>query len=375
MMKHSESPPLPKPNDGYIYSGNIHESVPRTLFLDKRITPLERNAWQVIKMQIAPDGITSLSTYEGLRPYLTSMPGADKASFETVGRAITLLRLTRWMSLVKRRRAPNGAVQGNLYMLHEEPLSIYEAIQLDAEYFALLCRCITHRSKAIQRVAQMVLKEIEEDSQLADKRLPTRLEVLLGRAAARAQVQDQKLSTDSDSEVSQNHLLRNQERQASESEASVKPASNEALRNPKSVSSSSNSIYINTTTPTPPFDLPPRFLLLKKEQQNGALTAMRTLKPDMQRQIVDEWCKHCERKPIGKPAAYLMGMIQKALQGEFNLLAEPAKPVSPVKPVPASIPATTGTKADRQVDREKAKVYIDQIRALVNTWRVTPKRH
>ncbi|CAK7032529.1 MAG: hypothetical protein MESAZ_03013 [Saezia sanguinis] len=370
-MTHSEAPP----NDGYIYSGNIHESVPRTLFLDRRITPLERNAWQVIKMQIEPGGITSMSTYEGLRPYLTSMPGAQKASFETVGRAITLLRLTRWISLIKRRRADNGAVQGNLYMLHEEPLSVYEAIQLDAEYFSLLCRCITHRSKAVQRVAQMVLKEIEEDAQLADKKLPTRLEILLGRSVTQAQ--NQKLSTDRHSEVSQNHLLRNREKPTSESEAGVKPASEAALRNPKSVHSSNSSININTTTAkTPAFDLPPRFLLLKKEQQQGALTAMRTLKPDMQRQIVDEWCRHCERKAIGKPAAYLMGMIQKALQGEFNLLAEPAKPVPSVKPVPpASTGTPTDTKADCQADREKAQVYIDQIKALVNTWRVTPKRH
>jgi len=370
-MMHSESPPLPKPNDGYIYSGNIHESVPRTLFLDQRITPLERNAWQVIKMQIEPDGITSISTYEGLRPYLTSMPGAQKASFETVSRAITLLRLTRWISLIKRRRADNGAVQGNLYMLHEEPLSVFEAIQLDAEYFSLLCRSITHKSKAIRQVAQMVLKEIGEDTQLADKKLPTRLEVLLGRAVARAQ----NLSTDHDSEVSQNGSLRNRERQASESEAGVKPASEAALRNPKS-HRSSNSISNHTTTVQPPlFVLPPRFLLLKKEQQQGALTAMRTLQPDIQQQIVDEWCKHCERKPIGKPAAYLMGMIQKAHQGEFNLLAEPAKP-APAQPASTTkAPIAVGTEADRQADREKARVYIDQIKALVKTWRVTPKRH
>lgn len=33
--------------DGFLYSGNRHESVPRRLFLDRRLTPLERNAWQV----------------------------------------------------------------------------------------------------------------------------------------------------------------------------------------------------------------------------------------------------------------------------------------------------------------------------------------
>lgn len=31
-------------SDGFLYSGNRHESVPRALFLDTRLTPLERNA-------------------------------------------------------------------------------------------------------------------------------------------------------------------------------------------------------------------------------------------------------------------------------------------------------------------------------------------
>lgn len=108
------------PQDGFIFSGNRHESVPRTLFLDRRLTPLERNAWQVIKMMLEPDGITALPTYEQLRPYLTSMPYADRASSETVARALTLLRLTRWLSLARKRRAKNGTKQSNLYVLHDE---------------------------------------------------------------------------------------------------------------------------------------------------------------------------------------------------------------------------------------------------------------
>ncbi|MGH8270180.1 MAG: STY4528 family pathogenicity island replication protein, partial [Steroidobacteraceae bacterium] len=35
--------------DGIVFAGNPHESVPRALFLDTRLTPLERNAWQVIR--------------------------------------------------------------------------------------------------------------------------------------------------------------------------------------------------------------------------------------------------------------------------------------------------------------------------------------
>ena len=91
-------------SDGFLYSGNRHESVPRALFLDRRLTPLERNAWQVLRLQLQSDGVTAFPTYDQLRPYLASMPCAAQASHETVARALTLLRLTRWLSLVRRRR-------------------------------------------------------------------------------------------------------------------------------------------------------------------------------------------------------------------------------------------------------------------------------
>jgi hypothetical protein len=40
------------PGDGLLYSGNRHGSVPRALFLDTRLTPLERNAWQVFRVVV-----------------------------------------------------------------------------------------------------------------------------------------------------------------------------------------------------------------------------------------------------------------------------------------------------------------------------------
>jgi len=123
--------------DGFLYSGNRHESVPCALFLDRRLTPLERNAWQVFRLQINDDGVTAFPTYDQLRPYLASMPCGAQASHETVARALTLLRLTRWLSLVRRRRDPKtGRILGNLYVLHDEPLTPFEAMQLDPATWA-----------------------------------------------------------------------------------------------------------------------------------------------------------------------------------------------------------------------------------------------
>lgn len=82
------------PYSGIIFSGNPHETVPRKLLLDNRLTPLERNCWQVFRLLVNEDGITAFPTYDQLRPYLGMNPGKH-ASRETVAKALTVLRLTR----------------------------------------------------------------------------------------------------------------------------------------------------------------------------------------------------------------------------------------------------------------------------------------
>src|SRR3546814_5477427 len=57
------------------------------------------------------DGVTAFPTYEQLRPWLASMPCAGQASHETVARALTLLRVTRWLSLVRRSEEHTSELQ------------------------------------------------------------------------------------------------------------------------------------------------------------------------------------------------------------------------------------------------------------------------
>ncbi len=100
--------------DGLLFSGNRHDSVPRALLLDRKLTPLERNAWQVFRLMVQDDGISAMPTYDQLAPWLASMPCAARASHETVARTLTILRMTRWLSLVRRRcDATTGRILGN----------------------------------------------------------------------------------------------------------------------------------------------------------------------------------------------------------------------------------------------------------------------
>ncbi|CAK7009343.1 STY4528 family pathogenicity island replication protein [Saezia sanguinis] len=360
----------PPTDDVFLFAGNRQESVPRTLFFDRRLTPIERNTWQIIKMLMESGSKTSMPTYDQLRPFLTAVPCATQASYETVAKAITLLRLTRWMTLVRRRRLPNGQVQSNIYVLHDEPLCPHETIQLDRDYFALVSKAMDHSSKAIRRIGELCFSEIVNDPTMGTKSLPTRLSVLTKRITETMEPENQKLSTEnpaSESEDSKMVSLRNRYGLTSESESRGKPAQSQTFTNPKSVRSSS--IFNKKTTTEQKrvhIQLPERFKRLSPKQQNLALTAVQHLDIGIQQQIFIEWDRRCETMIIRKPPAYLLGIIQKALQGELNALNE--SPLTELQPLLKKSEVKQEAKPPQETPQEKEKslMYIQQLREIVS---------
>ena len=358
--------------DGFLYSGNRHESVPRALFLDRRLTPLERNAWQVFRLQLNDDGVTAFPTYDQLRPYLASMPCGAQASHETVARALTLLRLTRWLSLVRRRRDPKtGRILGNLYVLHDEPLTPFEAMQLDPDYLGLVSQALTHAAKAVQIVGMHTLKEIDEDPLLSGRTLPTRLQVLAQHMARHGWTTPSypQEGVGHESEEGKDGLLRNAEHPSSESEVGPKLAPDGSLRNPKEDRTvRKDRIDEVRTVPRAKalqnLRLPERFLRLKDEQQAGAMIALQQVEETQRQAVLDEWAARCRSSTVRNPAGYLFGIIQKAIRGEFKAWAgegESAQP-QPRSPAPAS---PSPPAASNGPDREAARAYLAQLRATL----------
>lgn len=362
------------PGDGFLYSGNRHESVPRALFLDKRLTPLERNAWQVFRLLLNEDGVTAFPTYDHLRPYLSSMPCSARASHETVARALTLLRLTRWLSLARRRRDPNtGRIKGNLYVLHDEPLSPYEAMQIDPEYLGLVSQALTHASKAIQLVGIQTLKEIAEDPLLGDRTLPTRLQVLAQRMArSNANPSDSypHEAPAHESEDGDDTSLRNRAPQSSESEASEKPGQTAPLRNPKQ-DRTVRGTRMNQSVRTVPrtrelqnLRLPDRFRTLKSEQQSGAMVALQQVDAEQRQAVLDEWAARCCDSTVRNPAGYLFGIIQKAIRGEFKAWAGQSEPKGPAPPRPHDAEPRPEFK---RADPEIVQAHLTRLRSLLDS--------
>ncbi len=353
-------------SDGFLYSGNRHESVPRRLFLDRRLTPLERNAWQVFRLLLNDDGVTAFPTYEQLRPWLASMPCGAQASHETVARALTLLRLTRWLSLVRRRRDPKtGRIQGNLYVLHDEPLTPFEAMQLDPDYLELVSQSLSHSAKAVQIVGLNTLQEIADDPLLQGRTLPSRLYVLAQRlqqdAPDKSYPQEEARH---ESEEGRSGLLRNVEAPSSESEPGVKPASNGTLPNPKQDRTVREVSIKEVHTAEPVrgaqnLRLPQRFGQLKQEQQAGTLVALRQVDESLRQAVLDEWAARCHNQMVRNPAGYLFGIIQRAISGDFKPWAGKSKGPAPTK-------APTSESTPREVvPPEVALEHLNRLRELV----------
>jgi hypothetical protein len=377
---------LPASGDGYLYSGNPHESVPRALFLDQRLTPLERNAWQVFRLQLNDDGITAFPTYEQLQPFLASMPCSPKASSETVARALTLLRLTRWLSLVRRRRdARTGRIQGNLYVLHDEPLTPFEAIQLDADYLSLVSSALTHASKAIQRVGYHALTEMADDPLLSGRVLPTRLQVLSQRLVSQGWAEPEAGDVRADaattgtahndpqapavpkSEEGSNHSLRNPLSLTSDAEG-WPTAVDDSLRNPnqdRTVRSTSIKDVRTVRRATNELRLPKRFSAMKSEQQAGALAALQQVEESLRQAVLDEWESRCRASTVRNPAGYLFGIVQKALRGEFHASVGHARQRTCDSSPSTSAPATSAPSQPSQVTREVALEHIARLRSLL----------
>lgn len=362
-------PEAPAPAaDGFLYSGNRHESVPRRLFLDRRLTPLERNAWQVFRLLLNDDGVTAFPTYEQLRPWLAAMPCSAQASHETVARALTLLRLTRWLSLVRRRRDPrSGRILGNLYVLHDEPLTPFEAMQLDPDYLELVSQSLSHSAKAVQVVGLNTLQEIAADPLLSDRTLPSRLQVLAQRLARQgngfAESYPQE-DASHESEEGSTPFLRNAEGPSSESEAGAKPASDGSLRNPKqdrTVRKESIDEVRTTAWARAPdgVEWPKRFTGLKAEQQSGVMVALQQVEPALRQAVLDEWDARCRGSSIRNPAGYLFGIIQRAIHGEFNAWAAQAKAAAPTPQPPPSPPPPNVAPP------EVAMQHINRLRELL----------
>ena len=332
------------PYSGIIFSGNPHETVPRRLLLDDRLTPLERNTWQVFRLLINDDGLTAFPTYDQLRPYLGMQPGRP-ASRETVSKALVTLRLTRWLSLGRRvRNDLSGQVQGNVYLLHDEPVTPAEAIEFDKDYLQLLAQSMQHQTKVIREVAEIAWKEFAADPDVG-QRLPSRLDIIESRMNSQAWTKAQApvvlkatefgirtqqniaLSPlSSDTELSKKDEERIALEQSSDAELSRKSLSSDLVRHPNSYSTYTDthkdvcksSVHVPPTPNDIAADLLGALHRLPVEQKQNAVLALQKVPAELKTALIKQWVHRCDSGGVRNPLGYLMTLVGMAVRGDFN---------------------------------------------------------
>ena len=145
-----------KEQSGLIYLGNWQDAYPRLLVTDPILEPVDKLVWQIIRLHInAPGAVTSFPSYEVISTY------ANIKSNHTISRALAILRATRWLSLCARVRGKNGRYLGNIYVLHDEPVTLGDAMYLDGDYMAFLQNSTQHKHPRVNKIVESVLATIQ----------------------------------------------------------------------------------------------------------------------------------------------------------------------------------------------------------------------
>ncbi len=143
--------------DAMLFMGNWHQAIPALVIQDPVLEPVDKLVWMVI-MLYARDigGRTAFPSYE------TLATKANVSSTSTISRAIAILRLTRWLTLCAKVRQKSGQFRGNVYILHDEPLPLLDALHLDVEYMGFIKQSTEHHHARVQAVAKAVLESLDQ---------------------------------------------------------------------------------------------------------------------------------------------------------------------------------------------------------------------
>lgn len=343
--------------DGLVFLGNVHETVPRSLLLDRRLGAVDVLGWQVIRLLCNADRTTAFPSYDELQPLLRNSIGTQ-ASRGTVARVMGILRLTRWLSLSHRaRHATNGRVIGNVYVLHDEPVNPADASILDREYFRFVEMSLQHSNRAVREVAEVVRIDLLKQGYTIESRkapaTPPSMDLLNRRARRFQEMQPneatpvsqgalRQFSNDS-SEFSQRTKSRNKglppssqselrqfsERTtlSSQSELSLKsstyclvPIANSALT---TVRSSSNN-NLRTCNGSQNHDGGTRELFWSDKlevpsgERRSIFRALEGLAFDLQQAVLDETAGKVAEGKSSSPMGLLHTLIKRAAAGEFR---------------------------------------------------------
>lgn len=358
---------------GLLFLGNVHDAVPRSLFLDSRLSPLDKMAWVMIRLYAQQNEGAVFPTYDELQCQL-ALPHSDKASRETVSRALLMLRLTGWLSLCKRVRDKSGRIRGNIYAQHDEPLGLFDAEYFDPGWLDAVADACRHTNKTIRLTALAVLQDIKSDTRMRHRH--SRVALLEARLSAAQTPQEmvssrQKSNPGSETEPGQKLLGSESELSAlkgdilpgSDSELSRKLRDGDLVRKSncyvRSFTQSVKDTYVGgegrlswPTAVIERLNTPDRDML---EQQLNALPG------ELGQRILDDLAGRMKATEVRNVTAYLLANLKRAREGQFNTGDVWAVHLS-AKQKPVSTPPLGGKTEVKRARREFVSGVMAEIR-------------
>ena len=145
-------------HDTILFLGARHQSFPALIVQDPILEPVDKIVWMVVWQRGAGGGAQA-----AFPSYAEIAACAHVRSDTTISRALAMLRATRWLSLCASVRGPQGRFRGNVYALHDEPLSLAATLTLDPKYLQFVREAKSHPHPRVCKVAGGVLAALEED--------------------------------------------------------------------------------------------------------------------------------------------------------------------------------------------------------------------
>ncbi|EMY7308383.1 helix-turn-helix domain-containing protein [Escherichia coli] len=301
---------------GLLFTGNVHDAIPRRLLLDMRLSPLDKMAWMMIRLYAQNNEGAIFPTYDELQLQLAS-PGKGKASRETVSRVLLMLRITGWLSLCKRVRDDKGRVRGNIYAQHDEPLTFCDAEAMDPRYLNMVAEACMSRNRTISQTARDILGEIKHDPGMRHYHSHiSQLEARIGSAqtpgqmAARQRVTEDRMQPGSETEPGKKM---GQERQSSDSEPSGKSTGYHRVREPNHyVRNITHSVIKNT------YVLPASLTGQIREEDAIMLTSqLQALPESLARSVLESLSGMLGSQSLQNPVGWLLAVLKRAREGNF----------------------------------------------------------
>ncbi len=333
-LRHDE--PDEMPSEGLLCTGNLLHSVPCQLLLDPLLSPRDKLAWQILRLHASSRDGTVFPSYSALQRLLTTSPATECASRSTVSQCLTMLRLTRWLSLCQRvRDKTTGRNLGNIYALHDSPLTLLNAHRLDSGYLQFLSDCIQHRCKSVRLTAQAITQSLKDDP--AQRYLVSRLEHLEAGVRLSHQAAESSHST-RDAPGTVTGL-------SEQPSAPVKGSADNSAGCPLVLCQDPGHV-LNTVKRkiSSTQQQWPENLSLTSAQRGAVWQAMAELPEQLRQEVLDNCSRRIAAGSIRNPLGYILATLNKAKRGEFNLLKR-QKP-SHQRRTPIRPEATGSTLAD-----------------------------